>query len=96
MSSPLTEALELTRTMLAAAQAGDWPRVGQLQERRSQLMRPDLHLQADARALLPELDAAQRKLSAAISTAHADVRRHLLQSQRASAAANAYLDAARD
>lgn len=96
MNSPLAEAIALTRTMLVAAKAGDWAQVGQLQERRAQLLQPGLYTHADAQALLPQLDAAQRELAAVIGAAHADVRRNLLSSQRASAAANAYLDTARD
>lgn len=96
MNSPLAEALQLTRSMLAAARAGDWAQVGQLQERRAPLLQPGLYTHADAQALLPELHAAQRELAATIGAAHADVRRHLLSAQRANAAANAYLDTARD
>ena len=94
MNSPLAEALELTRAMLVAAKSADWARFGRLQEHRMQLLKPDLYTHADAPRLLPQLDAAQRELSAIIATAHDDVRHNLLDSQRAYAAASAYLDAA--
>lgn len=96
MNSPLTEALDLTRAMLAAAKAADWPHFGRLHERRAQLLKPGLYSHADAPRLLPQLDAAQKELSAIIASAHDEARRDLLDSQRAHAAANAYLDAAQD
>jgi hypothetical protein len=94
MNSPLTEALDLTHAMLAAAKAADWPHFGRLHERRAQLLKPGLYAHADAPRLLPQLDAAQKELSAIIASAHGDARRNLLDSQRAYAAACAYLDAA--
>lgn len=94
MNSPLAEALDLTRAMLAAAQTGDWPQFGRLHERRAQLLKPGLYTHADAPSLLPQLDAAQKELTAIIASAHDEARRQLLDSQRAYAAASAYLDAA--
>lgn len=96
MISPLTEALELTRAMLAAAKSADWPLFGRLQELRAQLLKPDLYMHADAPTLLPQLNEAQKELSAIIASAHAEVRRNLLDSQRGYAAASAYLEAAHD
>lgn len=96
MNSPLAEALDLTRAMLAAAKAADWPVFGRLQELRAQLLKPDLYTHADAPSLLPQLNEAQRELAATIAAAHAEVRRDLLDSQRGYAAASAYLDAAHD
>lgn len=94
MGSPLSEALELTRAMLTAAKAADWLQFTRLHERRAQLLKPGLHNHADAASLLPLLDAAQKELTAVIASAHDDVRRNLLDSQRGYAAASAYLDAA--
>ncbi|HLI19313.1 MAG TPA: hypothetical protein VKV22_13720 [Rhodanobacteraceae bacterium] len=96
MNSPLAEVLDLTRAMLAAARTADWTGFGRLQERRAQLLKPDLYMHADAPSLLPQLNEAQRELSAEIASAHAEVRRNLLDSQRGYAAASAYLDAAQD
>jgi multidrug resistance efflux pump len=94
MNSPLVEGLALTRAMLDAAKAGDWPHFGRLLQRRAQLLKPGLYTHADAPRLLPQLDAAQKELSAIIASAHDEVRRSWLDSQRAHAAASAYLDAA--
>ncbi|HEX5353516.1 MAG TPA: hypothetical protein VFW60_05505 [Rhodanobacteraceae bacterium] len=94
MNSPLAEALDLTRAMLVAAKAADWSGFGRLHERRAQLLKPGLYAHADAPQLLPQLDAAQKELSAIIASAHDDARRNLLDSQRAYTAACAYLDAA--
>ena len=94
MGSPLSEALDLTRAMLAAARAGDWPLFGRLHERRAQLLKPGMYTHADAPRVLPQLDAAQKELVAVIASAHDDARRNLLDSQRGYAAASAYLDAA--
>lgn len=94
MGSPLSEALELTRAMLAAARATNWPQFTRLHERRAQLLKPGLYNHADAPSLLPQLDAAQKELTAVIAAAHDDARRNLLDSQRGYAAASAYLDAA--
>lgn len=94
MNSPLTEALELTRAMLVAARSADWAQFGRLQERRMQLLKPDLYTHADAPRLLPQLNTAQKELAAIIATAHDEVRHRLLDSQRAYAAASAYLEAA--
>lgn len=94
MTSPLAEALDLTRAMLAAAHAADWSLFGHLHERRTQLLKPGLYTQADAPQLLPQLASAQQELARVIAGAHDDVRRNLLDSQRAYAAASAYLEAA--
>lgn len=96
MKSPLDETLELTHAMLVAAKADDWQQFGRLQERRAQLLKPDLYTHVDAPWLLPKLNAAQQELSAVIASAHGEVRRNLLDSQRGYAAASAYLDAAQD
>lgn len=94
MGSPLSEALELTRAMLAAARSAAWPEFSRLHERRAQLMMPGLYNHADAPSLLPQLDAAQKELTAILASAHDEARRNLLDSQRGYAAASAYLDAA--
>jgi multidrug resistance efflux pump len=94
MKSPLVEALDLTHAMLAAAKAGDWTHFGNLHKRRTQLLKPGLYTHADAPRLLPQLDAAQKELTAVIASAHEEARRNWLDSQRAHAAASAYLDAA--
>jgi hypothetical protein len=86
--------MDLTLAMLEAAKAGEWPHFGLLLQRRAQLLKPGLYTHADAPRLLPQLDAAQKELSAIIASAHDEVRRSWLDSQRAHAAASAYLDAA--
>ncbi len=94
MGSPLSDALDLTRAMLAAAKAGDWPQFARLHKRRAQLLKPGMYTHTDAPHLLPQLDAAQKELVVVIASAHDDARRKLLDSQRGYAAASAYLDAA--
>lgn len=94
MGSPLSEALELTQAMLAAAKATDWPQFARLHEQRAQLLKPGLYNHADAPSLLPQLDAVQKELTAVLASAHEEARRNLLDSQRGYAAASAYLDAA--
>jgi hypothetical protein len=63
MSSPLSEALDLTRDMLAAAEAGNRARFEHLHQRRAQLFKPGLYADVDAPRLLPLLDAAQKQLA---------------------------------
>ena len=94
MSPALAEAINGTHARVSAAKAGGWPHCGRLLQRRAQLLKPGLYTHADAPRLLPQLDAAQKELTAIIASAHDEVRRNWLDSQRAHAAASAYLDAA--
>ncbi|MGH8147679.1 MAG: hypothetical protein ACREPY_15270 [Rhodanobacteraceae bacterium] len=71
MSSPLSEALDLTRDMLAAAQDGNRSRFERLHQRRARLFKPGLYADSEAPRLLPQLDAAQKELAAILDDDYA-------------------------
>jgi hypothetical protein len=67
--SPLAQALAITRSMLAAAQAGDWERLAGLETTREPLLLRQHAADAASHAQLGEVLAYDRELQALVGRA---------------------------
>lgn len=68
-SSPLTEALVITRAMLAAAKEADWHQLLQLEESREPLVRRQHPTDVVSRAQIEQILAYDRQLRALLGNA---------------------------
>ncbi|MFC5436802.1 flagellar protein FliT [Rhodanobacter umsongensis] len=73
--APLLQALAITRTMLAAAQAGDWQQLSALEATREPLLHRQHPADAASHAQLGEVLAYDRELQALVGQARDDAAR---------------------
>lgn len=88
----LAHALELGGQMLAAAEAGDWARVGTLQEACDASLRRGHRADAAARSALLALQQQYRELGALAEQARGAVAGELERHRHSHRALHAYLD----
>jgi dsDNA-binding SOS-regulon protein len=90
-SMALTQALELTSQMLAAAEDDQWSRVIELESERQKWLRPPLAVEQAQRGALAILAERNRRLLERATAAQAEIGRQLEQHKYNHRALNIYI-----